>query len=163
GGVVVDGLHLAGSIQVAAELVESAAQAAAVTEAAERHSFLQFQVAELLSLGLERRVGRAQVERHFRGGGIVVGRKPQADVNRQERTRVPQLADDGAKRGADRRRKERRLRRGGKSGVDLMHLVVGLRERQVADEGQLVGDFRLERHVLADVESQDVRWYRIEL
>ena len=107
---------------------------------------------------------RAEVHGHLRRGDVVEVTPSQADVVRQQRTlTAAQFADDRADRRTNRRRQKSCVRSGREGRVNLLHLVVALSECQVANDRELIGDRRLQRHVLADLQSRKICGDRSEL
>ena len=115
----------------------------------------QAEVVHRLAAVEERPVALADVLRVLDLG--MVARTLEADVRRDE-------AVSPALEPADDRAERRPLRGFGEAGVDLLELVLHrLDELHGADQGQLVGDLRLQRHQLADVEARHVGLDRLEV
>src|SRR5205807_750996 len=103
---------------------------------------------------IERFVGGAEIAGVFELGAIPFAAK--ADISGQA-TRLPRSipADDCPERRPPQAILE--------AGVNLAQLVVALDEFEAAHQRQLVGDGRLQRQQLAEVEARHVRLDRLEL
>ena len=136
-------------------MIERLQQSSTVVQPHVRHAVQQAEVTNpFTARNVQRCVGGSRVLR------ILVTRDSiavfQTDIRGQRAIRTAETAHHRAECGT--------VRRLGKAGVDLLQLVLHrLDELQRADQGQLVGDLRLERHVFTDVEAGDAGLDRFEL